>query len=100
MTDEDVNLYTVFRCDGSVSVMEFGPYDNGMIILGTTKGEVLMFEPMNLNMVFKYSYLMNHTISSITFQPLNYIHISSLSGEIKLISLEKQKYHYIYTDHG
>lgn len=53
---------------GIINSMEYGPYDNGHIVVGTSYGNLIIFDSINLTKILHYS-MFYCGISSITFDP-------------------------------
>ena len=60
----------------------------------------MIFDAINLNVVFRFDSIVLNPISSVVFEPMKMIIICSTEGEIKALSLEKCKYIYIYQEIG
>ena len=59
-----------------ISSMNFGPYDNGHIILGLSNGSMLIMNSLDLSMIFRIK-IFESCISKIVFEPTNMIILSS-----------------------
>ena len=79
--------------------MNYGPYDNGHLILGMESGLVLMFDSLKLSKLHQIQ-MADNPITAITFDPTNLILVASKDGELSALSMIQNPMHYVYLDLG
>lgn len=42
--------------------MKYGPYDNGHIVIGTSAGQILIFDALSLNIIFRFDKIVASSI--------------------------------------
>ena len=71
--------------------MKYGPYDNGLIVIGSSQGQLIFFEPVSLSIMLHHDRILP-SIKSICFEPLKHVIIVSNEGVVKIMQLEKVKF--------
>lgn len=84
---------------GSVSCVNFGPFDNGYLLLGLSKGVFIAFDINNLTIIMKEKPF-DTAISKITFEPTNLVFVTSKEQEVIAINFIKREMHYLYVELG
>ena len=91
-----------------ITSIGYGPYDNGYLLLGTTSGHLLVFDPLNLDristqLMFDSNNILDenrNAITQITFDPTQTVFVGNKSGILKAVNIVKQEMKYIYLDLG
>jgi len=60
----------------AISALEYGPYDNGHILVGLTNGLFMAFDSINLTKLCQIK-VSNAPISSISFEPTQMVIVGS-----------------------
>jgi hypothetical protein len=84
-----------------VSALNFGPFDNGHIMVGLTNGELLAFDLLTLErlentMVFPEL----SPVTGIAFDPTHTIFVSAQNGSVVSLSPLNRAKNYLYVDMG
>ena len=84
-----------------ISAVNFGPYDNGHLILGLNTGMLLAFDVVNnFELVFSMQ-VCPYPITQIEFDPTQLVLVSCAENKhIYAISLIDKKFEYVYLDVG
>ena len=64
----EMTIIKAFKSRGRVSSLAYGPYDNGHVLLGTTTGEFIAFNSLNLERLCSVK-VANYPLTSITIEP-------------------------------
>lgn len=90
------------RINNVITSFNYGPYDNGYLVIGTSSGHLLTIDPKNLNRISsqKLFHEENESISCIQNEPTQMIFVSSNKGRVKAVNIVPQKMSYIYLDLG
>lgn len=72
-----------------VSCLNFGPYDNGYIVIGTTSGHLIVLDPKNFNRVSTQEVFSNpdEGVSNIHFDPTQMVFLGSSQGRVNAINI-------------
>ena len=95
----NLNNSSIVFVDFEVSAVAFGPYDNAYLMLGGAGGELAVVDPTTAEVLYKRK-LMGAGVSGIAFDPTNLVLVSATDGQVKAVSLEKRKEHYVYIELG
>ena len=85
---------------GRVTCVNYGPYDNGHILVGLDDGQLLAFDYPSLDSLESVQIFEDEPISVITFDPTNYIFVGGKNGKVVALSYVDRKMHYLYMDLG
>ena len=90
-----------FHCN-RISCLNFGPYDNGYIILGTTSGHLMVLDPKNLKRISSEKVFDGdgEGVTQIQYEPTQMVFIGSNKGKVKAINIIPQQMAYVYLDLG
>jgi hypothetical protein len=58
-----------FKSRGLISALQYGPYDNGHILVGLTTGDFFAFDSISLRKLCNVK-ISNSPITSITIEPI------------------------------
>ena len=87
------------QCD--VTCVNYGPYDNGHILLGLSDGTLIAFDFITLERLESVSvFTDNVAITCITFEPTHQIFVGGDNGKMIALSYVDNKIHYLYLDLG
>ena len=81
--------------------MNYGPYDNGHIILGLSNGQIVAYDFINLKRLEQVTVFdTNVAVQCITFEPTQQIFVGGSNGKMIALSYVDNKMHYLYLDLG
>ena len=83
----------------SVTATNFGPFDNGYLLLGFSSGVLLAIDLLEMEAIL-HAQLFDNPISSIGFEPTNMIFVCSKNREVVALNLVKKETHYVYLELG
>eukprot|EP00347_Sterkiella_histriomuscorum_P010860 403374647 len=93
------NIQLLQTQHGTVTTLNFGPFDNGYILLGLSGGVLIALESNNLNIIMQEK-LFDHAVTQIDFEPTNLVIVSSARNEVVALNIVKREVHYKYVDLG
>jgi hypothetical protein len=82
---------------GDISCINYGPFDNGYLLIGLSSGVIVALELHDLEIVMQEQ-IFDCSIESITFEPTNLVFITSTNKELVAINLIKKEMHYMYLE--
>ena len=62
------SIIKVFKSRGLITSLQYGPYDNGHVLVGTSTGDFLAFDSLTLRKLCNVK-VANHAVTSITIEP-------------------------------
>ena len=65
----EMTIVKVFRSKGSITALNYGPYDNGHVLVGTSTGDFLAFDSVNLTKICDVKVSEMSPVSNITVDP-------------------------------
>jgi outer membrane protein assembly factor BamB len=84
-----------------ITCINYGPYDNGHILVGMEDGTLIAFDALTMQKIFKMQVFDNQPIHSICFDPTQLIFITcSTNEEFVAITIIENKVKYLYADLG
>ena len=94
-----------------ITAVQYGPYDNGYILIGLNTGKLLVFDPIDLNRMKEFNVFtqgelrggMHHeaeAITQITIEPTELVFLTGKRGSLAGLSIVKKEMHYVYLDLG
>lgn len=86
--------------DGEITCINYGPYDNGHILVGLSNGKLIAFDYLTLERLESVKIFEDSAINTITFDPTNYIFVGGENGKMICLSYIDKKMHYLYLDLG
>eukprot|EP00347_Sterkiella_histriomuscorum_P023093 403335977 len=98
-----------FSLKPKVSCIQWGPYDNGYILMGFTSGMLLSLEYPSLKLfdqkqvfdgIYGGAYKNAAKITSISCEPTKLVFVGSENGQMIALSFVKEDVHYMYLDMG
>lgn len=99
---EDIEQMKVLELENvTISSLNFGPFDNGHIMIGLTNGELLAFDVLTLKRLENTLIFTDLSpITSITFDPTHTIFVGGSNGKIVSLSPLSRAKNYLYVDMG
>ena len=93
-----------------VTAVEYGPYDNGYVLLGMRSGRLLVYDPVTLERVTDFKVFTKgkmrgelkvpEPIIKIDMEPTELVFVASEHGSVAALSIIKKEMHYVYLDIG
>lgn len=65
---QDLTVVKAFKSRGLISCLSYGPYDNGHVLVGTTTGDFLAFNTLNLTKICNVK-VAQYPVTSLTIEP-------------------------------
>mmetsp|Transcript_40405 Transcript_40405/g.38893 ORF Transcript_40405/g.38893 Transcript_40405/m.38893 type:complete len:163 (+) Transcript_40405:211-699(+) len=96
---QKADIIKILNIDDKISVLNFGPYDNGFLLVGMKSGALLCFDCFSLDKIQQLA-LFTTPVKSIELEPTNLIMVGSMQGEIVALNVIKKELHYVYLDLG
>ena len=94
-----VHIFDISK--GRVTVLKYGPYDNGHIVVGFDTGLVSILDTVRLQMMFERQiFELDKPVRAISFDPTQLVLVTNDEGEIVSLSLMENKVKYTYLDMG
>jgi len=94
----------------AVTALEYGPYDNGYLLVGTRSGALLVYDPLTLDRIKDFKIFTKgviegemrdaEAIRAITIEPTELVVVAGANGSIAALSIVKKEMHYVYLDLG
>ncbi len=97
---ECAEIIKVLDLDIQITALNYGPYDNGHVLLGLNNGQLVAFDFLTLERLEKTQIFDGKEITAITFDPTNYIFVSGERGKMVALTYVDRKMHYLYLDLG
>jgi hypothetical protein len=96
-----MKLLTQIQSSAQITALNYGPYDNGYLLLGLANGCLMGFDVnSNFDLVFQIQ-LCNFPLTGITFDPTHLVLVScEATKHIYAVSLIEKKFEYVYLDLG
>mmetsp|Transcript_1569 Transcript_1569/g.1526 ORF Transcript_1569/g.1526 Transcript_1569/m.1526 type:complete len:138 (+) Transcript_1569:1233-1646(+) len=93
-------MIKIIDMDSEINCINYGPFDNGHILIGLKNGMLLVFEFPTLERVETVKLFDKQEITAITFDPTNFIFVGSNEGNLQALSCIEKKMNYLYLDLG
>ncbi len=94
------SVVKAFKSKGLITALEYGPYDNGHVLVGTSTGDFLAFDSLNLRKLCNVK-VANHPVTSITIEPTQAVLVGvQATQEITALTFIEQRRKYIYMELG
>lgn len=88
----------LFKSRGEISCLNFGPYDNGHILIGTTTGDFLAFDSIKLTKLCNIK-LSDFPVTSIAIEWTQLVLIGVReTGDVTAVSFIELKEKYMYME--
>lgn len=96
-----MKLLSFVQDSQQITSLNYGPYDNGHMLLGLDSGHLLAYDVNNsFDLVFQMQ-LCHHPLTSIQFDPTQLIIVSSkATRHVYAVSLIDKKFDYVYLEMG
>ena len=65
---QDLTVVKAFKSRGLISCLAYGPYDNGHVLVGTSTGDFLAFNSLNLTKICCVK-VAQYPVTSLTIEP-------------------------------
>lgn len=76
LEDETAETIKILSIEQKITAINYGPYDNGYLLLGIESGQLWVFDVITLNRIQSLS-LFQSAITNISFEPTSVIFIGS-----------------------
>ena len=86
--------------EADFTCINYGPYDNGHILVGCSDGRLLAFDFLTLERLESVKVFEEGAVKSIAFDPTNYVFVAGDNGKLISLSYVDKKMHYLYLDLG
>ena len=94
-----------------ITALQFGPYDNGYILVGLNTGKLLVYDSITLNRIKEFNVFTHgelrggelheaEAIAEITIEPTELVFLAGQRGSLAGLSIVKKEMHYVYLDLG
>ena len=84
-----------------ITSLNFGPYDNGYVQIGTLNGALISFNFSTLAIVdFAWLFTEGVAVTEIQYDPTEMIFVGSDEGELVALTFIKEKLEYVYVEMG
>ena len=93
------DIIKILGVEDKITEMNYGPYDNGYLLVGFASGTLHVFDLVELTRLQMID-LFFAPINQIRFEPTNLIFVSTKHGEVTALSLVKKQMHYVYLKMG
>jgi hypothetical protein len=93
-------IIKIIDIEASITCINFGPFDNGHILVGLSDGHMIAFDFLTLERLETVKIFENCAVNCITFDPTNYIFVGGENGKVICLSYIDKKLHYLYLDLG
>lgn len=95
------DIIKIIDSNKDITCLEYGPFDNGHVLVGLENGCILAFEYPSLERLETIkAFSSGAAVSRITFDPTNYIFAGSSDGQVVALSHLDKKLNYLYLDLG
>ena len=84
----------------SITAVNFGPFDNGYLLLGTSSGMLLAVDLLEMEVILHAHVFDNVALTNISIEPTNMVFVSSAEKEMVALNLVKKETHYVYLELG
>ena len=64
----NLTITRVFKSNGTITCLHYGPYDNGHILIGMSTGDFIAFDSMQVNKIVNIK-VSNSPVTSISLEP-------------------------------
>lgn len=93
-------MIKIIDVESEITCINYGPYDNGHILVGFSDGKLIAFDYLSLKRLESVKVFDDVAITTIAFDPTNYIFIGGKNGRVICLSYIDKKMHYLYLDLG
>lgn len=83
-----------------ITSLQYGPYDNGYVLVGLNSGKLLVYEPTTLDRVNTFNVFNQEAITKISIEPTELVFLAGEKGSVAGLSIIKKEMHYVYLDLG
>ena len=66
---KESTIVKVFKSNGLITCLSYGPYDNGHVLVGTSTGDFIAYDSLFLNKICDVKVSKNSPVSSIAIDP-------------------------------
>eukprot|EP00347_Sterkiella_histriomuscorum_P022530 403338142 len=95
------SIIKAFKTNYLITSLQYGPYDNGHILIGMQNGVLLAFDSINMQKLYQIQIFDQLPITNIIIDPISQILISSNQGnEVVAVTFIKTQIDYVYIDLG
>jgi WD40 repeat protein len=100
LESSQAEIIKIIDVEAEITCINYGPYDNGHILVGLSDGRLIAFDYLTLERLESVVVFENQAITTITFDPTNYIFVGGANGKMICLSYIDKKMHYLYLDLG
>ena len=97
---QDLTVVKAFKSKGLISCLAYGPYDNGHVLIGTSTGDFLAFNSLNLTKICNVKVAL-YPVTSLTIEPTQSVLVGvQETQEVIALTFIEQKQKYVYIELG
>lgn len=100
LEESQAKVIKIIDVESEITCINYGPYDNGHILVGLSDGKLIAFDYLTLERLESVKIFDKKAITSITFDPTNYVFVGGENGKLICLSYIDKKMHYLYLDLG
>lgn len=100
LENNQAEVIKIIDVDAEITCINYGPYDNGHILVGLSDGKLIAFDYLTLERLESVMIFENSAVTTISFDPTNYIFVGGENGKLICLSYIDKKMHYLYLDLG
>ena len=94
----ELTVTRAFKSNGQITCLQYGPYDNGHILVGTTTGDFFAFDSMQLVKIVNVK-VSQSPVTSIQVEPTQLVLVGSKdTQDVTALAFIEQKQRYIYME--
>jgi hypothetical protein len=98
---QEPDLIKVINSSHEITTLNYGPYDNGHVMVGFSNGSLASFNYTTLERLCYIKVFSDEApITCINFDPTNLIFVGGVNGKVAALSWSIKKMNYLYLDLG
>ncbi|CDW85419.1 UNKNOWN [Stylonychia lemnae] len=99
-TNKQQSIIKAFKSQYRITSLNYGPYDNGHVLVGMENGTLLAFSSIDMSKLYQVR-IFDREINRITIDPTNQVILgSNQSQELATVTFIESKVDYVYVDLG
>ncbi len=75
LESSQAEIIKIIEVEADITCINYGPYDNGHILVGLSDGRLIAFDYLTLERLESVLVFENQSVTTITFDPTNYIFV-------------------------
>ena len=96
----DMTIVKAFKSRGVITALNYGPYDNGHVLVGTSTGDFLAFNSLTLQKICCVK-IAQHPVTSLDIEPTQAVIVGvRATQEVNLLTFIEKKEKYVYIELG